>query len=349
MTASTARSISLTAAETAGPRLPKGAVALHTDSLQELQEILKNHHEVDSYNISPVYMAYTGRHGLWHYGDRNSFLLLAQHPNHAKRILIFPPYGPLGKEILFSFLEECAPEGYEYSIARLLPPAADTLCAELNTVLPSHLHAEEVQEDMLDWLYPAHMLDNEATTKLEGRRYEVIRNRLNQIKPEELRIEPLNFLKHWPLLGDLVLDRWQSMIDSGKLTEEDVLSPYRKLAELASNPQNQVLSEVFFFRESVAAVNFYELPNSSGTPANVFGPVCNTTIKGLSETVIVRMCSDLASRGIQYVNLGGSETSGLNQYKLKYRPAANIELKTIKLHFHMALSAKAIERAREKA
>lgn len=65
-----------------------------------------------------------------------------------------------------------------------------------------------------------------------------------------------------------------------------------------------------------------------GTVANAFAMSADREIAGLAEYNIVEACRLLREKGIQKLNIGGSETEGLNRYKKKFNPVESINLYT---------------------
>jgi hypothetical protein len=54
--------------------------------------------------------------------------------------------------------------------------------------------------------------------------------------------------------------------------------------------------------------------------------LCNVACRGLPEFLINATAEKLHANGIPFLNLGGSETAGLDRFKNKFAPALSITL-----------------------
>ena len=65
-----------------------------------------------------------------------------------------------------------------------------------------------------------------------------------------------------------------------------------------------------------------------GIFSNEFAIASDKEIDGLSEYQMYNMCIQLEQEGIKKVNIGGSETNGLDRFKKKFHPAYSYNLNT---------------------
>ena len=68
------------------------------------------------------------------------------------------------------------------------------------------------------------------------------------------------------------------------------------------------------------------MSNAQRKTANLYMNLCNTAYRGLPEFLIRATAEKLHANGIPFLNLGGSETAGLDRFKNKFAPAFSLAL-----------------------
>lgn len=271
----------------------------------------------DSYLCSPVYYLMTGRKGGWIYKIENTFIIVIYHPNDNDCMLIFPAFHydkilvdlQEEKKLAKKILKENALVKY-VRLARIPKYLADTC--------PDFI----VEEDLLDWKYPIHILDVEAVVFLKGKGYAQIRQRINQLKTEQCTVKDIQNEEDHKLVLNMV-NNWIEEFPYDEYSEEDLIQPTKMLLSIMNNKKLKVCGQIIYYKGKPAAYCIWEENNNI---ANAFAMAAERKIPGLAEYNIVMMCKKLLNKGIKRVNIGGSETDGLNRYKKKFFPVKSIQL-----------------------
>jgi hypothetical protein len=272
---------------------------------------------VDSYLCSPVYYLMTGRKGGWIYKIENTFIIAIRHPNDDDCVLIFPAVHDdkilvdlqEEKKLAKKILKENALVKY-VRLARVPKYLANT-CSELI-----------VEEDLLDWKYPIHILDVEAVVFLKGKGYAQIRQRINQLKTEHCTIKDIQNEVDYTIVLNMVKS-WIEEFPYDEYSEEDLIQPTKMLLSIMNSKKLKICGQIIYYKEKPAAYCIWE---ENKNIANAFAMAAERKIPGLAEYNIVIMCKKLLNNGIKEVNIGGSETDGLNRYKKKFSPVKSIQL-----------------------
>ena len=85
-----------------------------------------------------------------------------------------------------------------------------------------------------------------------------------------------------------------------------------------TKPDNNVISSIFFIDKEPAA--FY-LAERTGYNINVYANLSkHNKFMYLSEFILIHLFKEAEKQEIETINLGGSETQGLNNFKMKFKP-----------------------------
>ncbi|MFW6222809.1 MAG: hypothetical protein ACOC3T_04270 [Bacteroidota bacterium] len=287
----------------------------------------------ESYTLSPAYYAMTGRKSRWIYEKNGSAIVVCRHPNVPDILLAFPPLGDIN--ILSDIVEEI-PREYiqDLHFCRVPVELAEDYCREINKKMPFCVRFKAVKEDVLDWLYPCCIISTFSVAKLRGGKFLDARNKYNQLtKNNEIRVEKLTtkLLNYNKKQFDSFLKRWEENFDGGLLGADDWSEPLFYMLRIYDDKEYNLDGTVVFCNGQMESVNIYEKPVFPGMPANFLVPFFNTEIKGLSEFVFIDICKRLHAEGIALLDIGGSETEGLDRYKRKFNPVSSRALCTIKL------------------
>lgn len=287
--------------------------------------LLGKENDLDSYATSPVYYAITGRRGLWIYQDGNSYVPLCWHPNIEGQILVFPPRGKENPHILKRLLTEIPIPPAGIKLARIKKD--DLECEWLKSIQSTAgrlISIVPVEEFTLDWRYPVRILSTEKVAKLEGGHYYRIRNYISQAKRHNIRIESLS-ANHAPQIISFAY-RWANRRTTNAAELINLVSPYQQTMDLLKDEHFNLDGLVFYIDGHIQAVTIWEPPNTSTQIANAWVNLSNTSYKGISEFVMKSVAETLYAKGILYLNFGGSETKGLDDYKEKYIPTHSVQL-----------------------
>jgi hypothetical protein len=101
------------------------------------------------------------------------------------------------------------------------------------------------------------------------------------------------------------------------------INAYRNMIEsLITLNDSRLGSLVASIDGSVVAFFAYELLDSQS--AGLYASVALRQYTGLSEYMMFRALHELATRNIKFINVGGSESSGLDSYKMKFLPVRSV-------------------------
>jgi len=287
--------------------------------------LLGKRSDLDSYLTSPVYYALTGRKGLWIYQDGNTIVPLCWHPNVDGQILIFPPQGENNQDILKKLLTEIPVPPAGLRIARLKKEDLNSpLMQNAKGVLGRSVSLSFVEENVLDWRYPVRTLSTERVKNMQGSAFMRARNHLKQLEQHKISVVPLSTFYESQIIE--FAHRWARNRTNDPTEIKELISPYEEAMNLLKDEAFRLGGHIFFVDNCVQAVTMWEHPNNTLKIANAWVSLCNTKCKGLSEFVMKTTAEALWDIGVPYVNYGGSETKGLDDYKNKYVPAYSLDL-----------------------
>lgn len=286
--------------------------------------------DLDSYSISPVYYALTGRKGLWIYQDGNTYIPLCWHPNTEGQILVFPLRGENNPLVMTRLLNEIPTPPAGIRLARIKKSRLNSK----NFSKPTHaserlISYAPVQELILDWRYPVRVLSTEIVSSMRGHSFMRTRNHVNQAKRNSISVCPLNS-SHTAQLINFIY-KWANKRTNNFDELIDLLDPYKKIFELHASDDFNLDGLVFIIDGAIQGLTIWEMPNSKNAVANSWVNICNTGYTGISEFMMKALAETLLKKGINLFNLGGSETKGLDDYKMKYSPAHNISLSSVEV------------------
>lgn len=284
----------------------------------------------DTYLSSPNYFIFTGRRGLWLYQHDDVFLVVCWHPNVRGQILIFSPFSNMSYNKLSDVL------------AVMPVPPNGTHLARVENVFQYDAQAmrhgnrfvtmEPYEERVLDWRYPAYILSTEDVSSLKGKRFMRVRNRVNHFRQGDVKILPLDMRHHSVSVGKL-LHKWANAHATSPEEYIALYDPHENLLFRSIEDDKGLSGLLVLIDEEIQAVSLWDV--SCGLPnfANLFVNISNPVINGLSEFTMVKTCQHLARTNISYLNVGGSETEGLDVYKRKFRPVRCLDMSTINVTF----------------
>jgi Phosphatidylglycerol lysyltransferase, C-terminal len=288
--------------------------------------LLSSEEDCDSYATSPAYYAFTGRRGLWLYHYDGTYLPICWHPNVDGQILIFPPRGKKNYAAITALLDEAPTPPLGFLLARFKPE--DIFRLKTFYAYVRHVSYETVEEEVLDWRYPVRILATESLSQMQGHDYMLIRNRVRQTKKYPLDVQPLS-LEHLPDIENLSYS-WANRQAENPVELIDLVNPYKETLRLLKHKTLGLDGLVFVADGEIQATTIWDVSNIQNRTANLYMNLCNVTYRGLSEFIIKATAEKLSADGVRFLNLGGSETAGLDRYKKKFVPALNVELCSLK-------------------
>jgi len=165
-------------------------------------------------------------------------------------------------------------------------------------------------------------------SKLLGGKYMYIRNRIRQLEKKAVRILPFDGIQHSRSVENL-LHHWATHNAANREEYEFLYAPYESVFSLATDPMSGLSGIMIFVDDKLQALGLWDVSNVYRETANLFVNFCNVGITGLSDLLMVKCCETLHNNGVGYLNLGGSESEGLDRFKRKYDPAVSINLSSL--------------------
>ena len=291
-------------------------------NISRFVELLASEEDCDSYAISPAYYAFTGRRGLWIYNYDGAYLPICWHPNIDGQILVFPPHGKKNYAAITALLDEAPEPPMGFLLARFKPQEISQLKTLYAFV--RRVSFEPIEENVLDWRYPARILSTLNTVQMLGRDYMAIRNRIRQTKHCHISVETM-LLQHIPDIENLAY-RWANHQSDQPSDLVDLVNPYKEILRLFRKKEFGLNGLVFIIDGNIQAATMWDVSNPLHKIANLYMSLSNVTYRGLSEFAIKATATQLCNDGIPLLNLGGSETAGLDHYKNKFAPVLSVNL-----------------------
>ncbi len=278
---------------------------------------------IDSYLYSPLYYLITGRKGAWLYRNNYSSLIICNHPHIQKRLMIFPEIGLADYSLTASVLGMLDFPKNGIQLSRYTNEDLKKLKQSLEILNQYKTYEiKPIEELIMDWRFPIHILDTQKVASLEGKRFGSIRTRYNKAK-SSITFASISAKSDLNALR-AVLKFWEgNMILKGK-DSKDMAEFYLTLFELIKIHPESINGLLFMNDRRPVGFCIWDQPKED--TANSLVNLGDTNISGLSDYQTVVLCQILIARGIQFLNLGGSETVGLNDFKVKFRPAFSIDV-----------------------
>lgn len=295
--------------------------------------------QFDSYLLSPAYYEFTGRKGAWMYRTDDSFTVICWHPNKKGKILIFPTISNkgynAGTTVLSKIINQLPASSNGIQLARLNKEGALLYKKDIERNLFSEkIGIIPAKETLLDWLFPSYTLSTSSIEKLQGSKFQHIRQRINKLNREDIIIEKLDAHIHRPELIELI-SKWAYEFNYDDYQLEDLLSPGIKLLDMMQQEHSKLSGQVIRYKNKIESFCIWEKPITGILPANELAIAASKDIKGLSELQMVEMCKALKEDGIEYVNIGGSESTGLDLYKKRFNPVSSHEMGTMEIYLNI--------------
>lgn len=279
---------------------------------------------IESFSKSLPYYSLTGRKGLKIFQDDNAMVCIAKHPHTEDTILVFPEIN--GDYCLtVKVLNQLASSNFKVALARY----TEENFRELNKAIQNNavkliqtINIKE--EDILDWKYPARILDTEKVSKMTGKSLKGVRYKFNKTACG-MKVIPLSHPDAERTIRASILLWASGMIFAGNETGHDMTEFYDVLVKhIVMFPS---LFDGFAVTNGKEALGF-SVWDCTGDTANSLASLSKRAVDGISEFQKVTACKILAEKGIKYFNLGGSETKTLDDFKMKFQPCESVDIYT---------------------
>ncbi len=160
---------------------------LTINDLEALQEkLLSVSQRSDSYSQSASYYAMTGRKGLWLYSTKDTFMVIAAHPNSDDHLLISPPMGKEPANLLNQVVRDNRIFAEHIQLARM--GGQDQL---LLAWAEASGNFKAAPEELLDWKYPIHTLSTQDMIERSGGKFRDFRKGILRSQRDGLSAKPI--------------------------------------------------------------------------------------------------------------------------------------------------------------
>lgn len=284
----------------------------------------------DSYIVSPLYYRITGRKSAWYYKTEDAYLVVIQHPHKNDTLLVFPELGQGNYDLTACVLQKLYQLGQNVQLARYTDENIRSLQKAFNHIQNNIVESVVIiDEDSMDWRYPVHILNTQTVSEMQGSAFNRIRAKYKKAA-KTISYEYCN--KSYGLREmRAALKFWEgNMIIANKDTE-DMSEFYHEFFDIIDTYNGRWSGMMFY--EGKRPVGFSVWEEISDIHANSFITLGDTSIAGLADFQLVSMCQWLHGRGIQNLNVGGSETESLDAYKRKFMPEFSIDLKSAMVRY----------------
>ncbi len=286
------------------------------------REILQEYKEKFYYsgqndlNLSYGYFYFTGRRGAFLFVKSDTCIPFCWHPNMIGQALIYPPIGP-------DF-------GAVHELLDLLPtpPNGARLArfddAQQKLFLSNHPHsiaaANVIAEDILDWRYPLHTISTEKSSAMPGTK------KLNE-ELISIEIYQSKYFEQVREIGAIYAKIFTEQNPGFPLTEEQIFQSHKDMMDISMGRPDLMSAYVAIYDGAVQG--FFVIEEFNKNHAINLWYVFNGATDTLPYAQMAAMCRMLQSRGIQTVNLGGSETESMDFFKTRFQPVRSIAVKSI--------------------
>jgi hypothetical protein len=285
------------------------------NNLEYFSQCLSNEYDLDNYSTSPIYYALTGRDGLWLYHYNKTLVPFCVHPNVKNTILIFPPLGEKNYLSIPFLLQKIYRPTIKYKLARYKAENLSKL--ERISVFFPCFSFTRVTEQILDWKYPVHIISTQQLSQMAGRKFDNMRHMVHKASKLDVQIDSLS-PKYLRAINKLSY-RWTRNQTQDENEIDDLVSYYVKLIELMRTHPHLLDGLVYLIQDEICGVIIWSKPNPNQSSATAHAGLYDTTFKGLPEFAWHKASETLFAQGVKLVNIGGSETSGLDAFKRKFR------------------------------
>jgi len=284
-----------------------------------IKSILKNSMPNDPSMRSLGYIKMTSRRGLSCFQGQFSPILFSRHPNLDDTYIIYPSAKAGAEQDILDLSKLLKMSGDKVQIIRVPE--------NMGTQWSDFFFKPALEESVLDYKYPVHILDIEKSLGMKGTVFLKFRNKINAIKKIKPYVKPLTFSMTEKLQMKQIVQEWAPFVFKGNF-DKDVEYIHYALDNLTTLPN--IAGLVAYIDDRLVGFTIWENPLSGDVVASSLIH-CSIHERGLSEYLHYEMMKILHKEDVKYLSLGGAETAGLDAFKRKMNPVQSVQLKTITL------------------
>lgn len=304
---------------------PQALIRITPENRDILTRIVQLSRRADPFSRSAAYFLMTGRKGLWVYGDDDTAMILARHPNREGHTLAFPPIGRDQAGLIIKALGDTRITSQRLELARV--GAEDSA---LITTLCQRGATTAYPETVLDWAFPVHVISPTKIVARPGKPFISFRGHLHGARRAGLTAEAVDIRQHRAALTAAV-HLWADQKRHHGFTLADLTGPTMALLDLME--EGGLAIKGTLTRDAAGQCIGFWLWEEAQACAYSLARVA-LRHPGNAELAIAHACDQLAPDGtprIPEMCLGGSETAALDAFKRKMQPIRSIPLQTVLL------------------
>lgn len=141
---------------------------------------------------------------------------------------------------------------------------------------------------------------------------------LHRLRSQLRRFELLRLTADMSTVADLGIDRVLEMLRDHFESDHSYVESYVNMVRILSHVMSQDTWRHFVPTLGGEPVGLFAYDRLDPRSAGVYASLASKHFPGLGETMMLQLFNLMSHEGIEYVNLGGSETEGLNNYKRKF-------------------------------
>lgn len=303
-------------------RPPPSFFPITENNRERFKQVVAQSVRHDPFSRSAAYYSMTGRNGLWVYGDGDTALIIARHPNKDDTLLFIPPIGPNPTEIIAQALDDTRLPSGNIELARV---GSDDLAFANRTLTQGS--QSPTSEKTLDWTYPIHVVSPSKVIAREGKSFVSFRGHINRAIRSGFQTEAVDFSRDKEALTQAV-SQWAQEKKFSGYSFEDLTTPTKAVIDLAAEG-NLSINGTLTRGADGQPVGFWLWENVDGTAMSLARVAIRRP--GVAELGILRTCEQVHAAGITEFCLGGSESKSLDEFKRKMQPIRSIALQTMSL------------------
>jgi hypothetical protein len=283
----------------------------------------------DTYVLSPAHLVMTGRRGASTLLGEKTLLPLCRHPNVDNEVLVFPEVNEDGRyDLTFDvFARLFDDDRIAVRLARFTDTQKHEFIRQCRAKTDGAIDVHAVVEDVLDWRYPTYVLDTASVGALNGGTFEQVRQRLHKVDESVVEFRSINMDRDADEIIAFIQQWAAARVDDDE-AQHHLIGPTLAAIELMSTDPNGINGLSLYIHGALAAYAIWELPLVEGLPANILVN-CAAHKPGIGEWLFVGVCRSLAEQHITGLNVGGSESHGLDRYKRKFGNPTPIPLNSL--------------------
>ena len=245
--------------------------------------------------------------------------------------MVFPEIGKADYELTASVLGMLTPPKNGIQLAR--HSMQDIVAIKREIADRTYTTVSGIQtrdETVEDWRYPVRIFDTALITAMEGRKFKNIRNKFRTAAQniEAIPLEPGSALSHMRA----ALKFWEGTMIANQKDHPNMSGMYEELFRIAAARPESVNGLYFCQGKRPVGLSIWDTPYAD--TANLVANLSDTSVTGLSEFQVVSACRTLDEQGVKYLNRGGSEREGLDDFKVKFNPVKTVKILSAEVTYH---------------